>query len=65
MGILMLNWIEMVSNRRKATRLLKGLFLPLWILVSLLVNMLALLIDWLDRTKSFYNNILVVLKKPL
>lgn len=60
LAILWLNWIEAAMNGRFTTRLLKGPLLPLWILVSLVSNVLGLLVDRLDITNAFYSNVLVV-----
>lgn len=56
LGLLLLNWINNY-------RFLKALILPLWIPLSLAVNCLGLLMDKIDRTGAFYNNILIVVKK--
>jgi len=64
LGLLWLNWRDAAMNRSFATRLLKALLLPLWLVESLVVNMLGLLLDKLDRTDSFYNNVMIILQKP-
>lgn len=61
--ILLLNWIEHSLNATTPTRLLKAPLLPFWMLFSLIMNMGGLLVDQLDRTGAFYNNIMVVLRK--
>ena len=61
--ILWLNWIEQSLNQNFITRLLKALFLPLWITVSLIMNLMGLAFDRIDRTGAFYNNLLIVIKK--
>ena len=61
--ILWLNWIEQSLNHNFITRLLKAFFLPLWITVSLIMNLMGLAFDRIDRTGAFYNNLLIVLKK--
>jgi len=53
--LLFLNWL---SN----CRLLK-LLLPLWILLSLFMNLSGILMDRLDHTGAFYHNVLLVAKK--
>jgi SAM-dependent methyltransferase len=56
LGLLLLNWIN-------NSRILKVLVLPVWIPLSFAVNGLGFLLDRIDRTGSFYNNILLVVKK--
>lgn len=64
LSILLLNWIEMALNQFFPTRILKALLLPLWLLFSLLVNVLGVIWDKLDITDSFYNNVFFVVRKP-
>lgn len=61
--ILLLNWIEDSMNRNFITRLLKAPLLPLWMLVSLVMNLLGFAFDRIDHTNAFYNNLLIVLRK--
>lgn len=61
--ILFLNWIDTALSRSAATKLLKGMLLPVFIPVSLILNLLGLAMDGLDRTNSFYSNILLVARK--
>lgn len=63
LGILFLNWLELYMQQGKLTRWLKGLLLPLWIVLSALVNAGGYLWDKLDNTHRFYNNVLVVAEK--
>ena len=62
-GILFLNWVETALNANKTSRIAKGLLLPIWILFSLLVNIIAMLVDKIDNTKDFYHNMFAVAKK--
>lgn len=55
LALLLLNWL---SNYR----FLKAL-VPIWIPFSLAVNFIGFLMDKVDRTGAFYNNILLVVKK--
>lgn len=64
LAILLLNWLEMSMNCTFATRLLKPLLLPSFLILSLVVNFLGLLMDRLDRTGAFYNNVLLVVRRP-
>lgn len=61
--ILLLNWIEGTLNLSRLTRIFKGLMLPLWMPFCLVMNVLGLLLDRIDRTGSFYNNVFVVFRK--
>ncbi|MEW6267171.1 MAG: methyltransferase domain-containing protein [Thermodesulfobacteriota bacterium] len=63
LGSLFLNWLDMSFNLTKGTRFLKGFLLPLWMIFSLLTNLFCTLIDCLDRTDSFYANVLVTARK--
>jgi SAM-dependent methyltransferase len=51
---LFLCWVENSMNANRVTRLFKGLLLPVWLLVTLLMNVIGLGIDTLDRTNSHY-----------
>lgn len=62
-GQLLLNWIELQTNRTGVTRLLKGILLPLWILSSGVVNLAGWIVDMLDGTGDFYGNVMVVARK--
>jgi len=62
-GLLLLNWIDATLNLSKVGRLLKGLLLPLWLLVSAVVNLCGWMVDSLDHTQAFYSNILLVAQK--
>ena len=55
---LWLNWFEATMNRNFFTRVLKAPLLPFWILGALVVNLLGLLLDRMDGTRSFYSNVL-------
>ena len=63
MVILFLHWVEASMGLHRATRILKALFLPAWLALSFAMNVIGLLIDRIDRTGAFYNNVLVVVKK--
>jgi SAM-dependent methyltransferase len=53
-GNLWLTWLENSMNGNRITRLLKGLLLPVWLLVTLLTNIICLGIDAVDRTNTHY-----------
>jgi SAM-dependent methyltransferase len=61
--VLLLNWIDTALNLSPATRLLKGLMLPVSIPMTLALNLFGLAMDRLDRTKMFYSNVLLVARK--
>lgn len=62
--ILFLNWVERSMGLYRATRILKAVLLPGRLAFSVVMNVVGLLIDRIDHTGAFYNNLLVVVKKP-
>ena len=62
--ILLLNWLESTMNLNFATRLMKAVLLLPWLVLCFAANMLGLVVDKVDRTKAFYNNVLLVARKP-
>ncbi len=60
---LFLNWVDSTLNRNLATRLLKAVILPVWILVCLMMNIVGVVFDALDSTQSFYGNVLLYARK--
>lgn len=58
-----LNWLNDSLNLNKLTRLVKALILPIWIPFCLLMNVIGLLLDRLDRTNRFYSNVFIVFVK--
>ncbi len=64
LSILALNWIELRLNRSRPARIIKGVVLPLWVILSLAVNLAGLLADQIDSTGAFYSNVLVIARKP-
>lgn len=63
-GVLFLNWVDESTNASRSGRILKGILLPLWIVMSGLVNLVATGLDGLDRTSGFYVNLCLVVRKP-
>jgi hypothetical protein len=61
--VLALNWWETTMNLWRVTRLLKGLVLPAWVLISGVMNLIGFLLDKVDRTDAFYGNVLLVARK--
>jgi hypothetical protein len=51
-------------NRTGALVLILMALLPLWLVFSTIVNGAAQVLDRLDRTGLFYNNLIVVARKP-
>jgi SAM-dependent methyltransferase len=60
LGILVLNWIEISSSSYKLTSFLKAIFFPFWLLFSMLMNIGGTMLDKIDKTGAFYNNVLLV-----
>ena len=63
LGVLILNWLEMQMNLYKITRLLKGMLLPAWIILCIFINTLGWILDYVDKTESFYSNTWLVARK--
>lgn len=62
-GFLWLNWLQRVIYSTKITRFLNGILMPLWILLSIIINAWGWLFDRLDRTGMFYSNVILVARK--
>ena len=63
---LLLAWIHTTWDRRSPTRMLKIPLFPLWLCMTTLLNGMAIVVDFLDKTSSFYSNvILIARKRPL
>lgn len=63
LAILLLNWIDTALSENGITRILKGLLMPMFIVLSFFLNLLGLLLDKLDKTEAFYSNILLIVRK--
>lgn len=63
LAIFWLNWVNQTMNAQKATRFAKALLLPAWLLMSLIINSVGVLFDWIDHTKAFYGNTFVIALK--
>ncbi|ATS17715.1 hypothetical protein BRW62_01970 [Parathermosynechococcus lividus PCC 6715] len=61
--ILSLNWLNDMLNTNKLTRFVKVLVFPLWVPFCLAMNLFGLLLDAIDATKNYYNNVLVIFRK--
>jgi SAM-dependent methyltransferase len=60
--IMTLNWLNDMLNTSKLSRFIKAVIFPLWVLLSFLLNLIGLLIDQIDCTRKYYNNILVIFR---
>lgn len=60
---LLLTWVENSMNANLVTRLLKGLLLPFWLVLSILVNGFGLLLDLVDRSGTHYANVCLLAGK--
>jgi len=58
--IQVLNWIDVTCNLTRAGRVVKGLLLPVWLVVSACANVLGWCLDRLDHTRQFYHNVWLV-----
>lgn len=61
--ILFLNWIDDMFNTNRMSRVIKSGLLPVWIPFCLVANFLAIILDRIDRTEKYYNNVLVIFRK--
>ena len=61
LGILFLNWVNVYLASRN--RIIAAVFIPIWMLVSPMINIIGFILDAIDGTGSFYNNAIVVAKK--
>ena len=62
-GVLWLNWCNTQMNLNRATVLLRGMLLPVWVVFCGMVNAMGWLLDKLDKTDVFYGNVLIVARK--
>lgn len=63
-GVMLLNWYDAQMDHNKFTRLLKGVTLPLYLVIAFLINMVGYIFDKLDRTGHFYHNVMLIGTKP-
>jgi len=63
LGLLLLSWIEGETNAGFLLRLLKGLLLPIWILFSGMINFSGWILDLIDFTGFYYNNVYILARK--
>ena len=63
MASLILTWIDGSMNANTITRILKGILLPVWLLLALTINLLSVILDFLDFTNTHYANVCVLVKK--
>lgn len=62
-GLLFLGWLDATASRSRLLRLVRPIFLPVRMVLSLTVNVAGWLWDRMDRTGVFYSNVLVVARK--
>lgn len=62
-GILLLNWVDLALSGTLPKRLVKGLALPLWIVLSGMINLAGWMLDTVDRTGAFYGNVFAVARR--
>jgi len=63
LAVLFLGWVNAQLSVNTYVWAIKALLLPVWIVASLLVNMLGLLLDFVDSTGSFYGNLFALARK--
>jgi SAM-dependent methyltransferase len=64
LGLLFLGWLDELSACSALSINLRKLLLPVWIVLSALVNLLGWLLDTLDPTERFYSNVMIVARRP-
>jgi SAM-dependent methyltransferase len=64
LGILFLNWIDISLSSDSRTKLVKVMLLPLWIVLSAIVNAVGSALDKVGDKSATYVNLLVVFAKP-
>lgn len=64
MGILFLGFWDVWFSQNKLTKVFKMLLLPVFMLMTFIVNCWSILVDKLDKTNRFYNNQIIIAKKP-
>lgn len=60
LAILFLCWFDTQVGNNLLAWVLRGVLLPVWLMLCLVMNVCALLLDWIDTTESVYHNLLVV-----
>lgn len=63
LGLLFLNWLNIQMSKNGLGKLFKVILLPFFLLFTLSINILGYILDKLDSTDSFYNNILIIAKR--
>lgn len=64
LALLLLNWCDMQLNSNRLLRTFKGFILPIFVAISLIINLIGLILDKLDTTGNFYNNVILIAHKP-
>ncbi|MEO3432599.1 class I SAM-dependent methyltransferase [Inquilinus sp. CAU 1745] len=63
LAIMLLNWWENTLNLNFPLRLAKAFLLPINIIFTAILNFIGVILDKLDRTEGFYNNVFMIAKK--
>jgi SAM-dependent methyltransferase len=63
LAILWLSWLDSLLSSNFLLRICKGVLLPVFLILSLLCNLLGLALDRLDRSGQYYSNLLVTARK--
>ncbi len=62
--IMVLYFYKRMMSQSRYTKALQFPLLPVWLLVTLCANVLGRIFDAVDTTNMFYNNVLVVARRP-
>jgi ubiquinone/menaquinone biosynthesis C-methylase UbiE len=60
---LILNWIEYQCQKSESYSVIRATLMPFWLLLALILNSLAKVLDSIDKTDSLGTNILLTAKK--
>lgn len=63
LSTLFLNWVDAQTSRVPLLWGMRICLMPLWMLVTLVVNAIGALLDQLDGTDAFYGNVLICAEK--
>lgn len=62
-GNLALTFIDTTMSVNRATRIIKGLLLPFWVLFCMVANAFFRLVDFVDATGSYYANVGMIARR--
>ncbi|MEA2124821.1 MAG: hypothetical protein QOI80_1603, partial [Solirubrobacteraceae bacterium] len=63
LAVTLLGWLEVVRVHSRAGAVLSLPLMPLWLALCSVVNAVGAALDRLDRTESFYANVLVLAER--